>query len=359
MKTKFTSVLFLLSLISHATTWTVDKTAGAGAQFIDISPAINNASAGDTILVHSAQLSYGTVHINKHVVLIGPGHYPAVSQLLPATVGTFIMDNGCDGTTIEGFRLGNIEGSVFQNANNITIRNNYFNSYAAIAGNYGDNSGGDNWLVEGNVFVDPAGCGGCNMIDIRNSASGNDNWTFRNNFIQIHPSSNSNHILANANSTTIFANNIIVYTNPIDLFISSSFAFFENNIFWVTSTQTNVAAGCVNCAFNNNLFYSPNGTLDVIPGVGNLFNQDPEFMELNGNVVDWSYQNDYHHMPGSPAIGSAADGDDMGIYGVDYNFRMEGFTNDIPRLTEVLPQYIVVPVNGSFSIEFGAVGAGQ
>ena len=115
---------FLMATIgANATTHTVDKTAGAGAQFADIAPAITAAAEGDTILVHSSQNNYGTVLVNKNVVLIGPGHNPTVNQNLPASVTNFQMGTGSNGAIIEGFVIGRLEGLLFQVANNITIRN--------------------------------------------------------------------------------------------------------------------------------------------------------------------------------------------------------------------------------------------
>lgn len=348
----------LLAFFSKATTWTVDNTAGSGAQFSNIESAINSASATDTILVHSSQVNYGTVQINKHVVLIGPGHRPSVNLNLPATVTAFMLLNGCSGSTIEGFSIGKVEGWVFNVCNNITIRNNYFNSFNCILGNYGDNSGADNWVIEGNVIVDSGGCGGCVSIDVRNPTSGNDNWTIRNNFIQNSNLSPNNLMFSNFNSTTVFANNIIVHAGPTDIFTISNFSLIQNNIFYF-DVNPSVQNGCSNCGFNNNLFYSTGSTLADVPGVGNIENENPEFVFLTGDVANWNYNNDYHFASSSPAVGTAADGDDMGLYGADYNFRMDGYTNDIPRLTEVLPQYLVVPVNGTFTIDFSGTSAGQ
>jgi hypothetical protein len=351
---------FLLTTIgANATTHTVDKTAGAGAQFADIAPAITAAAEGDTILVHSSQNNYGTVVVNKNVVLIGPGHNPTVNQNLPASVTNFQMGTGSNGAIIEGFVIGRLEGLLFQVANNITIRNNYFNGTLWINGNWGDGSNSDNWLIEGNVFKASPGCGGCRLLDVRATASGNDNWTIRNNYIETDVLNGSNYLFSNFNSTTVVANNIIVHNNTFGMFDNCNFAFFENNIFYINAALADLTAGTFNCAFNNNLFYSSVETLADVAGIGNIMNEDPEFVNLTNDVMTFNYANDYQLAAGSPAIGTAADGDDMGIYGADYNFRMYGYTNDIPRLTEVLPQYLVVPVNGTFTIDFSAIGAGQ
>jgi hypothetical protein len=358
-KISLSFVLSVCTLISFGTVHTVDNTAGSGAQFTSISAAINAASSGDTLLVHSSQNSYGSVQINKHVVLIGPGHHPEVNNFLPATVGAFQLINGSDNTTIEGFVIGFLESPVFQNANNITVRNNYFNGITWIAGPYGDFSNADNWLIEGNVMIGASGCSGCTLIDIRSSAGVNDNWTIRNNYFQSDYITNGNVMINNANSTTVFANNIFVHNNTTTLFNNGSFAGFQNNIFWMGAAQTDVTANCVNCNFEYNLFYSPNSTINSVSGIGNIMNEDPQFADLNNNTMAWNYDNDYHFAPSSPAIGAAADGDDLGLYGADYNFRMFGYTNDVPRMTQVLPQYIVVPVDGTFTIDFSAIRAGQ
>jgi hypothetical protein len=213
-------------------------------------------------------------------------------------------------------------------------------------------------LIEGNVFVEAAGCGGCASINQRTSAGGNDNWTIRNNFFQNNIASPNNIMFLSLNSTTVFTNNIIVHSGTADLFSASSFSLIENNIFYL-SANPSIQNACTNCGFNNNLFYSTGSTLIDVTGVGNIMNSNPEFVFLTGDVANWNYENDYHLASSSPAVGSAADGDDMGLYGAEYNFRMDGYTNDIPRLTEVLPQYLVVPVNGTFTIDFSGTSAGQ
>jgi hypothetical protein len=353
------ALLLLLASLSNAATHTVDNTVGSGAQFTTIAAAISAATPGDTILVHSSQYNYGVVAVNKHVVLIGPGHHPEVNQFLPASVSAFSLINGCDGTVIEGFSIGNIESPVFQNANNISIRNNLFNSFAWIAGSYGDFSNADNWLIEGNVMIGVPGCSGCDYINLRQSAGGNDNWTIRNNYMETLVGVNDNTLFAGTNSTTVIANNIIVHNNTSPMFELCSFSLLENNIFWLSAGQTNMLTGTSNCGFNNNLFYGTLATIDDVAGVANIMNENPQFVSLVDDVITWNYSNDFHLSAGSPAIGTAADGNDLGLFGADYNFRMEGYTNDIPRLSQVLPQYLVVPQNGTFTIDFSAKGAGH
>ena len=81
---------------ASATTWSVDG-SGGDADFTGIQDAINNATDGDTILVHFG-VYYENVVVNKSVTLIGNGQ-PVVDAGGEGNAITLTAD----GTTLEGF----------------------------------------------------------------------------------------------------------------------------------------------------------------------------------------------------------------------------------------------------------------
>ena len=95
------AMILVLSLVgtASATTWSVD--GSGGANFTGIQDAINNASVGDTILVHSS-VYYENVVVNKSVSLRGIGQ-PVVDASGKGDVITLTAD----GITLEGFNVTN------------------------------------------------------------------------------------------------------------------------------------------------------------------------------------------------------------------------------------------------------------
>lgn len=352
MKNIFSLVLILFCVQAQSAVWTVDNNLDSGAQFSSLGSAQSAASPGDTLLVQPSGYSYGDLSLIKRLVIIGPGHHPEFSGGMPAEMGILAIANGSDSSVVEGMRINGVNGALWNAASNLTFRNNRIQSSAAISSNYGDGSNSDNWVFEGNVIIDPGSCGGCVLININTSAGQSDNWVFRNNVI--YTPSNGNQTFSNVNSTASFVNNIIIYTGSNGMFTGSSFALFENNIFWSTSAETDFVSDCSSCEFNKNLFYNPNTTLDEVEG-DNIVNQNPMFVD---QPTTWGYEKNINVEDGSPADNAGSDGTDLGVHGGSFNFRNEGYPDDHPRLTYTTPQFITVPQNATFNVDFGAKRAG-
>ncbi len=98
------ATILVLSFVgtASATNWSVD--GSGGADFSGIQEAINNASADDTIIVHSG-VYYEKIYVNKSVTLKGIG-YPVVDA---NGSGSAITLNA-DGITLEGFNATNSGG---------------------------------------------------------------------------------------------------------------------------------------------------------------------------------------------------------------------------------------------------------
>lgn len=362
MKTlTITLVMVYISTISFAGIITVDNRTGSGANYVSIGSAIANASSGDTIYLHPSGTSYGDFSLSKQLVFIGPGHHPEFTNGMGASVETITLYNGCSGSKFIGMIIDYVTCNVWNVAHDIEISNNYFYYGVAIQGPSGDNSDGDNWLIQGNVIIEKPGWGGVKLININSGSSpnGNSNWIFRNNFIQTLENQGNN-IFSYLNSTTIFENNIILHRNSNPIFFTNcTGGEFRNNIFWITnSSLTNIDSNAVNMSYLNNLTYHSNGTLDILPGTDNIDNSNPQFVFLNGNNPKWDLENNYQLSETSPGHNVGTDGTDLGIYGSNFPYRMEGYPLDFPRLQYYQVSNTVVPQGGTLEINLKAIRAG-
>jgi parallel beta-helix repeat protein len=105
---------------ASATNWSVD--GSGGADFTGIQEAINNASAGDTIIVHSG-VYYENVVVYKSVTLKGLGH-PVVDA---GGKGNAVRLTA-DGITLEGFTVANSGRSQSDAGINVNSSNNNITS---------------------------------------------------------------------------------------------------------------------------------------------------------------------------------------------------------------------------------------
>lgn len=334
---------FYLLLLLCAFSWgargkvlVVDNNEGTGAEYRTINEAINSASNGDSIYVHASAKDYGNISVNKKISLFGPGHYPESTGYLPAELLTVTLKNGSSGSLITGFRVRKIECEVWNVVEDITIENNFFPLCANIYGPYGDRSDGDNWIIQGNIFVEGPNCGGNNMINVRESASGNDGWIIANNLFITKTVQNNTGVFGDLNATTTVINNTIIHRNSAVLFYSNSatpdsnHALLKNNIIVsLSSSFTDVAAHCNNCSWENNLTYSPRATLVALPGNANINNTDPGFVNVPDSY-EWDYDNDFNVSESSAASGAGSDGTDLGAYGARFNFNKYGYPFGLP-----------------------------
>jgi parallel beta-helix repeat protein len=118
--------------IASATNWSVD--GSGGADFTGIQEAINNASTGDTIMVHSG-VYYENVVVDKSVTLKGIGQ-PVVDARGEGSVITLTAD----GITLEGFTVANSgrrsqsDARINVNSSNNNITGNNVSSNNSLSG---------------------------------------------------------------------------------------------------------------------------------------------------------------------------------------------------------------------------------
>ncbi len=172
------ATILVLSFVGTASamTWNVDD--DGGGDFSGIQEAINNASADDTIIVHSG-VYYENVYVNKSVTLKGMG-YPVVAA---NGSGSAITLNA-DGITLEGFNATN-SGSMWDcagirviSSNNTITGNNVYNNSDGIS----VDSSSNNSITGNNVCNNKYG--GIYLADSSNNNSITGN-TFVNNGLRV------------------------------------------------------------------------------------------------------------------------------------------------------------------------------
>jgi len=337
--------------IVNAAILVVDNTPGAGAPYSSLQAAFNSSANGDTIMVQPSGISYGNVDLHKSLVIIGPGHRAQTS--MNATVGLISVWTGGTGSTIMGLQLSSIGGGgLGSKVHDLKILRNYFFGTTMLSTPIGNNREATGWIVEGNIFVEPATCGGCEVIDLGYQST--HNFIFRHN-VFITRESGTTHLFGHLNPTSVLYHNIIVYRNPAMFENTCVDALFQNNIIWVTnSAVTKVDQNCTNCQWVHNLTYHSSATLDTLPGTNNLDNTDPEFVNVPSSAFD--YDHDYHCAPGSPGASAASDGGMVGVHGGSFPFTMHGWPQDIPTMIDMILDNVSLEQGSNSTVRVKAAG---
>lgn len=316
---------------------TVDNNVSSGADFSTITDAINSASNGDTLYVHASNQAYGNVSISKKLILIGPGHYPQATGGLSAKLGKITFTDGSSGSMITGFAITGVieKGGGNHVASDIIIENNLFTACHVINMERGVN---DNWTIRGNIFIEDPFCGGSNIITVGKNS---DDWLIANNIFISTSERHSTGIFGQLNGSTSIINNTIIHRNNAVLFYilsesnKSYNALLKNNIIVsLSSSLQDITSNCVDCRWENNLTFSPNTTLDPLPGASNINNKNPDFVSVSDTYA-WSYDADFNVSAESPASNSGSDGTDLGAFGANFNFNIYGLPFGVPYIEKL------------------------
>jgi hypothetical protein len=301
------NLLLLLPLFLHGFTSEgqnlISRESGGNSYFYtDIQTAIDDAVNGDVIYLPGGSFS-GDVSIDKGISLIGAGHVPDSTLATGPTIitGNMYILNGADGCHVSG----------------LTVLNQLF-----LCANPNGTTGSSN-------------ISGFSMSRVRIIS----NIVFVSD-LNIYPTDITLHECVLNNYTYLqYAGNISIYNSIVYLINGVSSSGYttgdrglrcENNVFTYTS-GTPTLASIRNGQFHSNVFMRMNsgGSFNVF--THNVFAQSPSFQATDyetANVVTsdpifvtnplpqvFTYFNDYHLAPNSPAIGAGLNGTDCGIYG--------------------------------------------
>lgn len=311
---------------------TVDNRANSGADYTSLSAAVTNAMLGDTIQIHPSATAYGNATINKTLHLVGLGHNPALSKYgEKASVGNIYFSGNCANSSVRGLQVGAITTTSPSNVTDIIIANNRILSYVNCA----NSPSWQDWVIEGNLFetayVQPRG----------------DGWIIRNNIFD-----NTTWALQNADNTDSFLNNLVILSNG-NFATNCSNPIVNNNIFILEGSTTEVVVSNSAIVFNNNLSHNTTG-YTVVPfkdGSNNLENTSPGFSFAYTNIADY-YNNDYN--VSGAAENAGTDGTDLGVFGANFNFDIDGRPDDYPYMTSLDISNSSVPLGQNINVTFTA-----
>lgn len=280
MKKLFTLALCALftAQTAEAKIWRVNNTVGANADFTSLSSAVAAASAGDTLHVEASTTDYGSMTLNKKLVIRGTGYFLSGTPSNPKTQhnkntsygGTIYCEAGSKGSVIEGLTLYSVylrDSALTLQRNNIsyiylsdtrdvagdTIRHNFLNGIYLNSGNFKTRG----LFVYNNIFT-----GYINLSQTANA----DGFAVNNTFL---------------GNNTFKTNNFI----------------YQNNIFNVSDFGQYKQAN----TFLNNVSVDNN----LPAGNGNITGASLANLYVGGNTgTGFSADDRYRLKVGSPAIGA-------------------------------------------------------
>lgn len=323
------SAVVMLTLSSNlfAAVFTVNNANPSPGQYTTVAAAVTAANTGDTLMISGTDISYGNMTINKALTLIGPGWVVSGGGISRVAIFGDVIFSESNTTFIglRAFRIASVNNTVTL-FSNITIHRCIIDTKVDLVS--------ENWnncSIEGCVFTE---------FSAYNISSATATWALSGSSIRNNV---FNGYLYHINTTVI-----------------------SNNIFLGTTSTTQIASGLVtsntfsgNIAIGrsiNTVSVSNNVTGNLSWGgtgawvqTGNITNVDPMFTSYVQNTTHiWAY--DYTLLGGSPAIGTGPAGNDIGVYGGDGIFRMDG-EPAIPIVRAVnVPGGGVVPANATFNI---------
>jgi len=338
----------------QAAVYRVNNLPGVNANFATMATAISGAAVDDTLLVEGSYISYGSVTLNKRLVLIGAGYFindNDTTQAYPSSsrFDRLVVSGAGAGSTITGIHVENTSTTISVNpinmvdilASNVTLVRCYFHQSAPLNGSV--YQGPTLRISANNVVVTQ-----CFIYQSRVTTAAT--TTFNTQAISIEGSSNgiviSNNIIKFGNKGTVYEN----FTQRALTMSTSSGANIVNNVF---IGRLDV----YNSIFQNNIQISGSAT------AGNLFSQSASFPNVvynnignltqfgtsNGNQSSVNMTNVFAYGPGgenvdnhyrlkagSPAIGAGISSEDCGAYGGQGAYKL----SQIPAIPAIFQSAI-------------------
>lgn len=326
--------LLLFSSNSKAAVLTVNNAGNGSAQFSSISAALTASSTGDTLYISPSSTSYGSITIDKSLVILGKGNAADVQQPLQTALANITINAHITNVSILGLRFDYVYLGIADNL--IAI------SRCSLNGVWLNDSI-SNIVVSNCIFT----TGSENIIGADCATAPNfvaiSNVLLQNNIF--------NGYIFKLFGSNIIRNNIFLNSSRA---ISSNFcggtsiqyALIENNIFYRADPFYGVIVSCI---FNKNITYTPSSTFGILGG-NNIDNTDPQFVNFPAAGDYFGYNYDFHLKSTSPGKNAGTDGKDIGIYGGNYDVSLTGEPIGIPVIRKMDVQNFNVPQSGNLNV---------
>lgn len=308
--------------LASAQIWHVNSAAGSGADFPQITEAIEAANPGDTLYVAGSAVEYDAFTLAKPLVMIGPGYYLTLNQglqaqPLAATVdggGSVSVEIGASGSTFMGL---NFEDRIEVLASNITFKRcRVFVN--AVNSNVFALRGAANIIIA-QSYIRNLGTNGTGL-----SISDNSTALISNSYMDGGGGSSAqigNGLWIDASSTAVIDHSII-----------------EEGFRCTTCTVSNSILITADLNVNGSSFSYTIFRGDNRSGEGNQGNVDRDVIFVDREA---GFDAGFRLSPTSPARGAGRNGVDMGMFGGDEPYVLSGIPN-IPSL-----YFFDAPISGS------------
>jgi hypothetical protein len=280
--------------------WRVDLNPANHPDFTNLQAAVDNASLRDTLYVAGHPGNYGSLTIQKEIVLIGAGYFLTENlstQAYPfsAKIYQITFETGGSNTVVCGFEM----TYLTIRCSNVTIQSNYIHSDSNILIDL-SNGNCNNIIIEQNYLS--AGSVN-NSIPMCIYTINNNNVIIRNNFIYSETSAG----ISGMDGSTIIYNNVInSYLNIPNSSIYNNILNFNSKPFYNE----------YNNLYRNNLYSGPT----IIPGPGNQSNVDMSTVFVGTGSIDSKLK----LKEGSPYRNWGLYGEDCGMFGGEDAYVLSG-----------------------------------
>jgi hypothetical protein len=359
---KFTfqlAFMLLATMTVKATQWTVSNDPNVPAQYSNLQTAVDNAAAGDTLLISGTDTDYGTVDITFQLSLIGSGAVFSSSSVKETTKISIInlkettanssasnskiigiqstqinFYSGFSGSTIH---TGGIYGVLIEKCKVVEINFKTYGQYDGYWGTYQFTNRDDtirNCIISGHINLN-SGVYGSSQRKYKNILILNNIFIESNGYSSdITASGGNNHL------DSVYVRNNLFIQNTNSVFSGVPYMVIENNIFYGAEPSTNNSI----VTFNNNLCYNTSANMPGTgnTGTGNINNSNPKFVNFPAQGGAFTCGYDFSLQTNSPAKNAGTEGTDIGITGGMFPFYAYCSGPKVPTM-----KYITMPANAN------------
>lgn len=339
--------IIMIATQVYATVRTVSNSPSGGAQYSSLQAAFTAATTGDTLLLEGTNTNYHLAYgsrWNKQLTVIGIGFNPQkqTPQRSQITNNTseynFYAQAAGSGSKFYGIEFMNassasivfIDGGTFSN---YLFENCKFNAEFRFNGQTASNITFKNCIFDFD-----------NSLTVSFSTTPNSNILFTSCIFDGFVQGNSSIQLSSTFDHCLFLSTTqVALQNMQNTVIKNS--IFMNN----ASSQSGTSTGNI---YLNNI--SRLGTIsNALPNAGNQSSTNPNFVSYTLASL-YSTAHDYHLQAGSPAIGAADDGTDIGPHGGFSNFNESGEVLTVPIVRAINISNTTAAPNSTINVQIQA-----